>query len=560
MASTVFSETTYLGEALSQNGAGPSTDKHTKVFTDARNAPSPALAKRSFLDDTPTLEVLTASQTPFLHAISDKTGGLIGALERLDAELVAAGRNHLLSRKKAWKYVGRRVVQPGTAGLYTTGAEPRIILKPGRYPGLPFGNSIARTWHTDPLVYLSNPVISFGGFSSLQVSGNQAAVVANPANQVFLVKNGGFCALSLNGEYRTLAVVDQVNLKQKVVDPLAANNETRTLGNYEEVFMPTSGKQNYVAATFLDIPANNVVILQKGDELEMLPAGQHAILVPNITIRGFYSTAESQTELRTKDIYTRDQVPVQLTIFIRYKLFDALTLCREGYENPYAALKDKALSCLTQVVSHLDYTALIRQRNFDATEPMMDEGNANEASQAFLDALRTRALDELHEISQHYGISLIDLAVLDRQFKGETARTLDTLTVRALQAQVEATNIDRENANAVKAQEGQLEVARVAAKQRQTEADARAYVTIAEARAAAEAVEIAARARANAVKIEAEADANVTDPQARLTQMARIEVSRVRAYGDKTVFVPDTALGGSVVAGHALAAGMAAGK
>jgi hypothetical protein len=64
----------------------------------------------------------------------------------------------------------------------------------------------------------------------------------------------------------------------------------------------------------------------------------------------------------------------------------------------------------------------------------------------------------------------------------EQARTLDTLTIKALQSQVEALNLDRENANRVKAQEGALQVAKVAAQQRRTEADAHAYATIANAK------------------------------------------------------------------------------
>lgn len=56
--------------------------------------------------------------------------------------------------------------------------------------------------------------------------------------------------------------------------------------------------------------------------------------------------------------------------------------------------------------------------------------------------------------------------MLDRMFKGHIAQTMDTLTTRSLQAQVEASNVDRENSNRVKVQEGQLSVARVQALQR----------------------------------------------------------------------------------------------
>ena len=63
---------------------------------------------------------------------------------------------------------------------------------------------------------------------------------------------------------------------------------------------------------------------------------------------------------------------------------------------------------------------------------------SDDVSSAFLDALRSRAMDDLHVAALEYGIVLKDLAVIDRQFKGEIANTMDKLTTRALQAQVEA--------------------------------------------------------------------------------------------------------------------------
>ena len=119
---------------------------------------------------------------------------------------------------------------------------------------------------------------------------------------------------------------------------------------------------------------------------------------------------------------------------------------------PYS-LRDKTQSILTQVVSHLDYSAMIKQRQI-GPDVMEDQTDSNAA---FLDALRTRAMDELVEASTEYGILLKDLAVIDRQFKGKVfsihdstslvnvilltgdiASTMDKLTTRALQAQVEA--------------------------------------------------------------------------------------------------------------------------
>ena len=105
---------------------------------------------------------------------------------------------------------------------------------------------------------------------------------------------------------------------------------------------------------------------------------------------------------------------------------------------------------------------MVKQRSLGPDN--MEDGT--DPSSAFLDALRTRAMDEMHEASLEYGIVLKDLAVIDRQFKGEIASTMDKLTTRALQAQVEAANVDRENSNKVKQEEGQLSVARIKAQSR----------------------------------------------------------------------------------------------
>jgi hypothetical protein len=52
----------------------------------------------------------------------------------------------------------------------------------------------------------------------------------------------------------------------------------------------------------LNIPANNCAILQRGDDLELLPAGQHYITNPNVTLRGLFTLGENQLEMPTKDM------------------------------------------------------------------------------------------------------------------------------------------------------------------------------------------------------------------------------------------------------------------
>lgn len=87
-------------------------------------------------------------------------------------------------------------------------------------------------------------------------------------------------------------------------------------------------------------------------------------------------------------------------------------------------------------------------------------------------------------------------------------------------------------------------------------AQAEAERTRIEAGAQAEATRLAAEAEAAAILTKAEADAQVEDQFARQMELQRIEVSKVRAYGDRTIFVPPDGPGARM--GNYLAIGMAA--
>jgi hypothetical protein len=52
----------------------------------------------------------------------------------------------------------------------------------------------------------------------------------------------------------------------------------------------------------LDIPANNWTILQPRNDLELLPARQHCITNPNVTLCGLYMLGENQFEMLVKDM------------------------------------------------------------------------------------------------------------------------------------------------------------------------------------------------------------------------------------------------------------------
>lgn len=75
------------------------------------------------------------------------------------------------------------------------------------------------------------------------------------------------------------------------------------------VFFPASwfvlGVLNILQLDSLNIPANNCAVLQKGDDLELLPAGQHYITNPNVTLRALFTLGENQLEMPTKDMYVQ---------------------------------------------------------------------------------------------------------------------------------------------------------------------------------------------------------------------------------------------------------------
>jgi regulator of protease activity HflC (stomatin/prohibitin superfamily) len=129
-------------------------------------------------------------------------------------------------------------------------------------------------------------------------------------------------------------------------------------------------------------------------------------------------------------------------------------------------------------------------------------------------------------------------------------------------------NVDRENSNKVKQEEGALSVARIKAQAMNTQADAEAYKvitaakaqaqkTLIEAEAQAQATKLAAEAEAEAIRIKSVADATVNDQYAREMGLRRIEVKKVQAYGPKTIFVPTES--SATHMGQAMALGMAAG-
>jgi len=240
-----------------------------------------------------------------------------------------------------------------------------------------------------------------------------------------------------------------------------------------------------------------------------------------------------------------------------------MLLARHGYPTPFDALQDKTRSILTQIVAHLDYSMMARTRTA-APEGGVAPDEDQDVGAVFVSAVRTQATDELKIAAAEYGIKLEDLAIIDRKFRGEIAAKLDSLTTRALEAQVESANLDRENANKRRKQEGEAKVLELQNAMRiaTAETDAQNKVQVAkawaeahmiEAEAMAKATKLKAEAAAEAVRIQASIDAQISDDFARLLAANRVEVERTKAYGSNTVFAPTEALANAGMFGMSVA-------
>ena len=115
----------------------------------------------------------------------------------------------------------------------------------------PLGVSINLSTHHTQLIIppVSDTAIEFQGLTIVQVSQNQAAVISDPQNHIFVIKNAGFVAFAIEGTYDVLAIVDQTHLPGVVKDRLTGV----ILGWTHEVKMKSQigagHEQDYVVAT-----------------------------------------------------------------------------------------------------------------------------------------------------------------------------------------------------------------------------------------------------------------------------------------------------------------------
>lgn len=95
---------------------------------------------------------------------------------------------------------------------------------------------------------VSDTVINFQGLTVVQVSQNQAAVVSDPQNHIFVLKNTGFVAYGIAGSYDVLAIVDQTHLPHAIKDHVTGS----VLGRSLEVRMASnSGPANSTSESYV---------------------------------------------------------------------------------------------------------------------------------------------------------------------------------------------------------------------------------------------------------------------------------------------------------------------
>ncbi|TPX59858.1 hypothetical protein SpCBS45565_g07637 [Spizellomyces sp. 'palustris'] len=476
----------------------------------------------------------SVKQHPYFVELSGNS--MVSAIQELDKRMRARHDYHLISHKRAHSLFGRQV-EAGELGIYAYKGRPVLCINPGFYWNyLNFTHSFVK--HAD----ITEPIDCLG-FTSAQVGQSGALVVEDPENRTFVIRNGGFAAFGTHGRFRVLASVDTLNLGDDcaVFEP----ESRRLLGHRKEI---RSG--NVVVATFLNVPANNVAIVQQGNDLLLLEAGQHVITNPKTTFRRFYSLGERQVQVHTKPAYTVEGVPVILHVNLRYRVADPLLLTR-NYDDPFQALANPAQTAVNSVVSRLSYQQFMRAKKMGGDVPDVDVV-------PWVEAFKSECLRELMDQATTYGIVVESFDVLDRNLEGDLGKDLEKQAEQVLQNQIKATQLELSNHIAIETQKGQLEITKVKNEQTKSEADAQVYArnkqadsqfyeSMKKAEAAAKASEFEAVQQAKNIVMLADAKKreiemlsnaydNIQNEHAKRIQLEEIEVQKRKALPAQTIY------------------------
>ncbi|KAJ1558303.1 hypothetical protein HK096_002407, partial [Nowakowskiella sp. JEL0078] len=291
---------------------------------------------------------------------------LSAALVELDARM-RQKKDHRLFTKKPTRALGGTIITAGEVshiiGFWARNGRPVVSIQPGNY----WNMSIRHKYIGKKNI---TSAIEIMGLTTCQVGQSEAAVIMDPANRIFIVKNGGFAAYGAEGKFKIIAIVDTLDLGDGCALRESQIPGTPTLGRIlgwkREVktdVVNTDGTSTRITvATFFNVPANNVLILQRGNDLLLLTAGQHVITNPEMTFRGFYSLGERQTTFKTQPAYTIEGVPVLLHVNLRYRVADPILLTT-SYDDAFQALANPAQTAVNSVVSRLSYQQFMRAKN-----------------------------------------------------------------------------------------------------------------------------------------------------------------------------------------------------
>jgi regulator of protease activity HflC (stomatin/prohibitin superfamily) len=495
---------------------------------------------------------------PYFVELSGKTPTMVSAIEELDRRMRQRGDYHLITTKTAHSVLGM-CVNAGEVGLYAYKGRPLLAIRPGNYW------NYCNFTHTEQGVQKITDSVDFLGFTSAQVGQSGALVVEDPENRVFVIRNGGFAAYGPHGRFRILARVDTLDLGDGCA---IKEDDGRVLGWLRHI-----RSNNVLVATFLNIPANNVAIVQQGNDLIVLQAGQHVITNPRTTFRRFYTLGERQVKIKTNPAYTVEGVPVVLHVNLRYRLADPIKLTAH-YDDPFQALCNPAQTAVNSVVSRLSYQQFMRAKKVGAD-------TTDVKGVPWLESFKSECLLELTAQAQTYGIVVESFDVLDRMLEGALGKDLEEQAEQVLRNQMQATQIELQNHINTETQRGQLEISRVKAEQTKTEsdalyyastrkADAAYYETLKAAEASAASSELHAKQEAKNVITLAEAKkteiatlsrayAEVTSDHAKNLQLQELEIQKMRSFPEKTIYFAggSGALADSVKGGYGLGLGRA---
>ncbi|KAJ3126821.1 hypothetical protein HK098_007115 [Nowakowskiella sp. JEL0407] len=475
---------------------------------------------------------------------------LADAMDELHNRMRANNDHRLFTRKRTRPF-GGTILDAGQVGVWSRNGRPVLSIKPGNYWNI--------SWrHKFMGKYSLTATIDLLGLTICQVGQSEAAVIMDPSNRIFIIRNSGFVAFGAEGRFKVIAIVDTLNLgdacAHREPNMPGTNGTNRILGwkrDVKTVMEGSDGSRTEVTvATFFNVPANNVLILQRGNDLIVLKAGQHVITNPNTLFRGFFSLGERQTTFKTQPAYTIEGVPVVLHVNLRYRVADPVLLT-SSYEDAFQALGNPAQTAVNSVVSRLSYQQFMRAKNVGGDVPDFHTA-------PWLDSFKSECLKDLTRQAKAYGIVVESFDVLDRELEGKLGKDLEAQSEQVLRNQVQATQVELQNHIATETQRGKLEIAKVEAEQKKTQADAEFYVQTKKADANAYQVVKSAEAEADAsnrrttqeaknvvtladakrieIEIISKAYSQVPEGHAQRMQLSVFEVEKRKALPQKTIY------------------------